>query len=159
MTLQARYLIIFMSESASETHVCFHSTHLHVNSCKLVASITTHMHVFTQVYQGKHSYTRLFSTYPSLNVYSLHKSPLTCYKRKLHTLRNPMMYNLLKFYSEIAAKNLNKTYKIQCFHHQGLLSKIVEAGNGCNGCKQHQTSLYIWVGQLQPSSESRQLAY
>ena len=66
---------------------------------------------------GNHSYTRPFSTYPSLNVYSLHKLPLTCYKSKLHTLRNPIMYNLPKFDSEKAAKNLNKTYKIQCFHH------------------------------------------
>ena len=47
------------------------------------------------------------------NVYSLHKLPSTCYKSKLHTLKNPIMYNLPMFDSEKEAKHLNKTCKIQ----------------------------------------------
>ena len=40
-----------------------------------------------------------------------------------------MMYNLQKFDSEKAAKNLNKTYKIQCFRYWCTLclKNVVEA--------------------------------
>ena len=51
-----------------------------------------------------------------------------------------MMYNLPKFDSEKTAKNLNQTYKTQCGHLEGSLPKIMEAGNGCDGRKQQQTS-------------------
>ena len=54
-----------------------------------------------------------FSAYPSLNVYSLHKLLSTCYKSKLHTLKNPRMYNLPKFDFKKAAKSLIKNYEIR----------------------------------------------
>ena len=69
------------------------------------------------------------------------------------------MYNLPKFDSEKAAENLNKTYEIRYSQNRCSLPKIMAAGNGRNRRKQHRTSFHVWAGQLQPSSESRQLVY
>ena len=63
------------------------------------------VHKNNDIREGKQSETRLLTIHPALIFYLQLESPQTVYQSKLHTLRNPMMYNSPKFESEEAAKS------------------------------------------------------
>ena len=50
------------------------------------------------------------------------------------------MYNLPKFESEKAAKNLSKTYQSRYVQNWRALPKLMAGENRCNGRRQHRTS-------------------